>query len=64
MFFLPKNYYANFWKGIIEVTGVKVQFKFPQRELIIFFDLSMERDSVNDKGLEQQAAVSPSNTSE
>ena len=37
MFFLPKNYYANFSKGIIEVTGVKVQFKFPQRELIIFF---------------------------
>ena len=64
MFFLPKNYYAIFWKGIIEVTGVKVQFKFPQRELIIFFDLSIERDSVNDKGLEQQVVVSPSNTSE
>ena len=33
-------------------------------EIIETKDLSIERDSVNDKGLEQKAAVSPSNTGE
>lgn len=33
-------------------------------EIIETKDLSIQRDSVNDKGLEQQAAVSPSNTGE